>query len=52
MAYHSLKLPRESIMIVDDDRTFEQFLDIGLRDIHIVGIDSEWKPSFGEFQLD
>ncbi|KYM94459.1 PREDICTED: exonuclease mut-7 homolog [Cyphomyrmex costatus] len=48
--YHILKLPRENIKLVDDRRLFEEFLDNGLRDVHIVGIDLEWKPSFGTKQ--
>lgn len=45
--YHTLKLPRESINVVDNGRFFEEFLDNGLKNITIVGIDLEWKPSFG-----
>lgn len=45
--YHVLKLPRESINVVDNGRLFEDFLDNGLRNVIVVGIDLEWKPSFG-----
>lgn len=45
--YHVLKLPRENIKLVDDRQLFEEFLDNGLRDVNMVGIDLEWKPSFG-----
>ncbi|KAL6435567.1 hypothetical protein ACFW04_005491 [Cataglyphis niger] len=48
--YHILKLPRESINVVDNGRLFEEFLDNGLRNVTIVGIDLEWKPSFGTKQ--
>ncbi|KAL6263465.1 hypothetical protein P5V15_006256 [Pogonomyrmex californicus] len=48
--YHILKLPRERIKLVDNRRMFEEFLDNGLRDVTIVGIDLEWKPSFGTKQ--
>lgn len=48
--YHVLKLPRENVKLVDDRRLFEEFLDNGLRDISMVGIDLEWKPSFGTKQ--
>ncbi|XP_018049146.1 PREDICTED: exonuclease mut-7 homolog isoform X2 [Atta colombica] len=48
--YHILKLPRENIKLVDNGRLFEEFLDNGLRDVNIVGIDLEWKPSFGTKQ--
>jgi len=45
--YHVLKLPRENIKLIDNRRLFEEFLDNGLRDINMIGIDLEWKPSFG-----
>ncbi|XP_029675764.1 exonuclease mut-7 homolog isoform X2 [Formica exsecta] len=48
--YHVLKLPRESINVVDNGRLFEEFLDNGLRNVTVVGIDLEWKPSFGTKQ--
>ncbi|XP_011870330.1 PREDICTED: uncharacterized protein LOC105563381 isoform X2 [Vollenhovia emeryi] len=48
--YHVLKLPREGIKLVDDGRLFEEFLDNGLRDVNMVGLDLEWKPSFGTKQ--
>lgn len=45
--YHTLKLPRDAIKLIDNARKFEEFLSNGLRGINIVGIDSEWKPTFG-----
>jgi len=45
--YHILKLPRENIKLIDDRRLFEEFLDNGLRNVNMIGIDLEWKPSFG-----
>lgn len=45
--YYVLKLPRERIKVIDNRNLFEEFLDNGLKDASIVGIDSEWKPSFG-----
>ncbi|KAF5282251.1 hypothetical protein FQR65_LT14383 [Abscondita terminalis] len=44
--YHQFKLPITSVHLVDNIISFEYFL-TGLRDVHIVGIDCEWKPSFG-----
>ncbi|KAJ8687517.1 hypothetical protein QAD02_023311 [Eretmocerus hayati] len=46
LTYHTLNLSRERIQMVDDVRSFEDFLSYGLRGVNIVGIDSEWKPSF------
>ncbi|XP_012259642.2 exonuclease mut-7 homolog isoform X2 [Athalia rosae] len=50
--YHTLRLPKDCIKIVDDERSFEEFLNQGLEDVTMVGIDSEWKPSFGTKQSD
>lgn len=47
VTYHKLKLPFEAIQLIDSPSTFEQFLDNGLKDVDIVGIDCEWKPNFG-----
>ncbi|XP_031776933.1 exonuclease mut-7 homolog [Nasonia vitripennis] len=44
--YYTLKLPRECIQIINDQKSFEDFLDHALRNVNVVGIDSEWKPSF------
>ncbi|XP_076171130.1 exonuclease mut-7 homolog isoform X2 [Ptiloglossa arizonensis] len=44
--YHELKLSRNSIKVVNNLRSFEDFLD-GLKDVCVVGIDLEWKPNFG-----
>lgn len=49
--YHELKLSKDSIKVVNDAQSFSMFLDNGLKDVHIVGIDSEWKPTFGNSQL-
>lgn len=45
--YHELKLSRNSIKVVNNLRSFEDFLD-GLKDVCVVGIDLEWKPNFGK----
>lgn len=52
MKYHELALSEDSIKVVNDLKSFEEFLDNGLRDVTIVGIDSEWKPSFGTKRTD
>ncbi|KAL7299336.1 hypothetical protein TKK_0007911 [Trichogramma kaykai] len=44
--YYNLSLPRDKILIVDNREAFKNFLGIGLFNVDIVGIDSEWKPSF------
>ncbi|XP_076649699.1 exonuclease mut-7 homolog isoform X2 [Halictus rubicundus] len=44
--YYELRLPRDAITVVDNPEKFENFLDCGLKDVNIVGIDSEWKPNF------
>ncbi|XP_012279441.1 exonuclease mut-7 homolog [Orussus abietinus] len=45
--YHELQLPMDCIKVIDNPRSFEEFFDEGLKGVSIVGIDSEWKPSFG-----
>lgn len=45
--YYKFKLPESSVHLVDTEAAFEAFLDNGLRDVNIVGIDCEWKPTFG-----
>lgn len=45
--YHTFNLPRDVIHLVDSVDTFEYFLYNGLKDVDIVGIDCEWKPTFG-----
>ncbi|KAI4495687.1 hypothetical protein M0802_008522 [Mischocyttarus mexicanus] len=45
--YHTLKLPRDAIKLIDNPQKFEEFLNNGLKGINVVGIDSEWKPTFG-----
>jgi len=45
--YYTLKLPRERIKMIDNRRLFEEFFDNVLKDITMIGIDLEWKPSFG-----
>ncbi|XP_033311571.1 exonuclease mut-7 homolog isoform X2 [Bombus bifarius] len=52
MNYHELKLSRDSIKVVNDLCSFAEFLDNGLRDVSIVGIDLEWKPCFGTKQTE
>lgn len=44
--YHKLALPRSSIVVVDTEESFEQFLHY-IKDVPMVGIDTEWKPYFG-----
>lgn len=44
--YHAFPLPQSSIIVVDTQESFEQFLDY-IKDVPMVGIDSEWKPFFG-----
>lgn len=51
MTYHTLNLPRSSILMIDTVEKFEKFLDVTLKDVCIVGIDSEWKPSFSKCRL-
>ncbi|KAK1123956.1 hypothetical protein K0M31_006985 [Melipona bicolor] len=50
--YHELKLSRDSIKVVNDFDSFKEFLDNGLVNVFMVGIDSEWKPSFGTKQTE
>lgn len=45
---YNLKLSRNHIKVIDNKSLFEEFLDNGLKDVDMVGIDSEWKPSFGK----
>ncbi|CAH0547599.1 unnamed protein product [Brassicogethes aeneus] len=45
--YHKFRLDFNSIRLIDSEETFHSFLDTGLQDVDIVGIDCEWKPSFG-----
>ncbi|XP_076762319.1 exonuclease mut-7 homolog isoform X1 [Xylocopa sonorina] len=52
MNYHELKLSRQCIKVVNNSHSFEEFLDTGLKDVSIVGIDSEWKPCFGTKQTE
>ncbi|XP_059470250.1 exonuclease mut-7 homolog [Neocloeon triangulifer] len=42
-----LPLPFSSILILDTAKGLSMFLDENLQGISIVGIDAEWKPSFG-----
>ncbi|XP_069688373.1 exonuclease mut-7 homolog isoform X2 [Periplaneta americana] len=46
IVYHTLPLPYDNIVLIDSERKFERFLDF-LKDVSMVGIDSEWKPYFG-----
>ncbi|CAG5084647.1 Similar to EXD3: Exonuclease mut-7 homolog (Homo sapiens) [Cotesia congregata] len=45
--YHVLRLSRESIEIIDNTENFKKFMNQQLIEFSVVGIDSEWKPSFG-----
>ncbi|XP_018564099.1 exonuclease mut-7 homolog [Anoplophora glabripennis] len=45
--YHKFPLASSDVYLVDSPLGFESFLDTGLQEIDIVGIDCEWKPSFG-----
>ncbi|XP_043287012.1 exonuclease mut-7 homolog [Venturia canescens] len=45
--YHALRLPRERVTVVDNPQSFNEFLRGALTGVQIVGIDAEWKPSFG-----
>ncbi|XP_063920032.1 exonuclease mut-7 homolog isoform X2 [Zophobas morio] len=45
--YHQFPLPFSNIHLIDTEESFEQFLDRGLQDVDVVGVDCEWKPSFG-----
>lgn len=46
--YYELRLPQDDIYVVDTGEKFKMFLDyIKLRNVSMVGIDSEWKPFFG-----
>ncbi|XP_008191355.1 exonuclease mut-7 homolog [Tribolium castaneum] len=45
--YHKFPLPFSSIHLIDSEESFERFLDGGLQDVEVVGIDCEWKPNFG-----
>ncbi|KAL1517369.1 hypothetical protein ABEB36_001139 [Hypothenemus hampei] len=45
--YHRYPLSEETIVLVDDPDSFASFVDTGLENVDIVGIDCEWKPSFG-----
>ncbi|XP_014209348.1 exonuclease mut-7 homolog [Copidosoma floridanum] len=47
ISYHTLNLPRKCITIIDNAKSFEDFLVYGLKNVNVVGIDSEWKPTFG-----
>ncbi|KAL0128834.1 hypothetical protein PUN28_003900 [Cardiocondyla obscurior] len=44
--YYVLRLPRSNVKLIDNRQSFEEFLDSGLM-VNMVGIDLEWKPSFG-----
>ncbi|CAH1155277.1 unnamed protein product [Phaedon cochleariae] len=45
--YHKSPLSPSAIHLVDDPLKFENFLDMGFQDVDIIGVDCEWKPSFG-----
>lgn len=52
IVYHTFNLPRDSIHIINDEKSFQDFLKNGLKNIDLVGIDSEWKPSFSKNQIE
>ncbi|VEN35646.1 unnamed protein product [Callosobruchus maculatus] len=45
--YHKMPLSFDAILLVDSPVKFEDFLDTGFQDVDLIGIDCEWKPSFG-----
>ncbi|XP_063986238.1 exonuclease mut-7 homolog isoform X2 [Diachasmimorpha longicaudata] len=45
--YHTLRIPRNQVVLVDTVQKFSDFINRGLTGISMVGIDAEWKPSFG-----
>ncbi|KAG5887939.1 hypothetical protein JTB14_003034 [Gonioctena quinquepunctata] len=45
--YHKNPLPPGSVHLIDTPVKFENFLDRGFQDVDIIGVDCEWKPSFG-----
>lgn len=45
--YHHYPLPVETIILVDKPESFKRILNEGFQNINIIGIDCEWKPSFG-----
>lgn len=51
MTYHTFNLPRHCIHIINNSKSFQDFLDNGLKNISLVGIDSEWKPSFSKKKI-
>lgn len=46
ISYHKFALDVDDICLVEDHATFTSFLETGLKDVDIVGVDCEWKPSF------
>lgn len=48
--YYKLKLSNSNIIIVDNTETFYMLTQNALNDFKIVGMDAEWKPSFGATQ--
>ncbi|KAL3284676.1 hypothetical protein HHI36_018827 [Cryptolaemus montrouzieri] len=45
--YHKFPLNPDEIFLVNSVESFSEFLNLGLLDMDIVGLDCEWKPSFG-----
>ncbi|KAI4470635.1 5' exonuclease domain-containing protein [Holotrichia oblita] len=45
-SYHKLNLSPDHIILVDAITEFERFLD-NMQDVYLVGVDCEWKPTFG-----
>lgn len=48
--YHGLNLSEDQIKLIDTPESFEMFLKTGLKNVTIVGIDTEWKPRFCALQ--
>ncbi|PSN54236.1 Exonuclease mut-7 [Blattella germanica] len=46
IVYHKFPLPYNAIILVDTEKVFEWFIDY-IKNVPMVGIDSEWKPYFG-----
>lgn len=47
VTYHVLSIPKNNIVIVNKRSIFESVILHDLSNVNIVGLDSEWKPSFG-----
>lgn len=45
-------MQRDSVVVIDNPKDFKHFLDAGLENVSMVGIDLEWKPSFAGKPVD